>query len=395
MTDVRGLVEAALDRILDGDAADRVLERTLRAHRTLTSDERRDVARRVLGLALWRGRFEQLSRGDRTLWLPLLLVEQEGVSVDEAALMGGCDADTLRAALATPEPDEPVRALALRRSLPMWLARRWVDQLGLREADALAAATNRPGPVCLRANSARLTRDQLALRLGEEGIPTQPSSLVATGLVVEGRANLFGSMAWREGLFEVQDDASQYVVEACRASPGMLVVDLCAGSGGKALGLAAAMQGQGRVVAVDLSAARLRDQQVRLLRAGVTNVEQRCGDARDGALTDDLEGRADVVLVDAPCSETGVLRRSPGVRWTMPEEAPERFAGLQRTLLERGARLVRPGGRLVYATCSVDAAENEGVSSTPLEGFRLHARRALRPDVEGTDGFHVAVWTRT
>jgi 16S rRNA (cytosine967-C5)-methyltransferase len=277
----------------------------------------------------------------------------------------------------------------------MWLARRWVEQLGIREADALAAATNRPGPVCLRANTARLTRDQLALRLGEEGIATRRSAHVATGLVVEGRANLFGSGAWREGLFEVQDEASQYVVEACRASPGMLVVDLCAGSGGKALGLAAAMRGQGRVVAVDLSAARLRDQQVRLSRAGVTNVEQRCGDGRDGALTDDLEGRADVVLVDAPCSETGVLRRSPGVRWTMPEEAPDLFAGLQRTLLERGAWLVRPGGRLVYATCSVDAAENEGVSSPPLDGFRLHAGRTLRPDVEGTDGFHVAVWVRT
>jgi 16S rRNA (cytosine967-C5)-methyltransferase len=392
--DLRELVESALDRIVAGEAADRVLERTLRAHRGLSSDERRDVARRVLGLALWRGRFDLLTGGDRTLWYPLYLVEQESMPIDDAALLARCRPDSLRDALATPEPDDPILALAQRRSLPTWLARRWGAQFGAREADALAAVTNRPGPICLRANVARVTRDQLAVRLSEQGIRTRPSRHAASGLVVEGRANLFGSPSWREGLFEVQDEASQLVVEACEARPAVLVVELCAGSGGKTLGLAASMRGEGRLVAVDLSPARLRDQRVRLSRAGVSCVEQRCGDGCEQALTSDLEGRADVVLVDAPCSETGVLRRSPGARWTLPTEAPDTFVDLQRALLERGARLVRPGGTLVYATCSVDAVENEGVSSTPLGGMLLESRRTLRPDVEGTDGFHVALWRR-
>jgi 16S rRNA (cytosine967-C5)-methyltransferase len=316
------------------------------------------------------------------------------MGLDEAAHRCNCSADALRAAHSTPEPLDQVRALAQRRSLPDWLARRWMRQFGVDAADALAAATNRPGPICLRANVACVTRDQLAVRLADEGIHTRPSVHVETGLIVEGRANLFGCAAWREGLFEVQDEASQLVVEACHARPDLLVVDLCAGSGGKTLGLAAAMGGRGRVVAVDLSPARLRDQRVRLARAGVTCVEQRVGDGREAALTADLKGRADVVLVDVPCSETGVLRRSPGARWTLPVEAPDAFVELQRALLERGANLVRPGGRLVYATCSVDAAENEGVSSSPVDGFSLLSQRTLRPDIEGTDGFHLAAWRR-
>ncbi|MFM2152632.1 MAG: hypothetical protein RL199_1067 [Pseudomonadota bacterium] len=394
MTDVRVLVESALDRIVAGEPADRVLERTLRANRNLSSAERRNVASRVLGIALWRGRFELLAPGGRGLWYPLYLVEQESVPVDDAASQAACEPDAMRTALARPEPDDPVLALSQRRSLPLWLARRWASQFGTQVADAMAAATNRPGPVCLRANVARVTRDQLAERLADEGIGTLPSVHASTGLVVQGRANLFGSASWRAGLFEVQDEASQLVVEACAATPGMLVVDLCAGSGGKTLGLAATMLGEGRLVAVDLSPARLRDQRVRLDRAGVSCVEQRCGDASGPAPTMDLEGLADVVLVDAPCSETGVLRRSPGARWTMPEDAPDAFVELQRSLLESGAKLVRPGGRLVYATCSVDAAENEGVSGPPLEGFERQFSRTLRPDVEGTDGFHLAVWTR-
>jgi 16S rRNA (cytosine967-C5)-methyltransferase len=394
MTNVRPLVEEALDRIVAGEATDRVLERTLRSHRSLSSEERRDVARRLLGIALWRGRFECLMSGGRALWYPLYLVEQEGMTTGDAAAATGCDHDELVAVLATPEPPDPVLALAQRRSLPEWLAGRWVNQFGTPGADALAAATNRPGPVCLRANVARVTRDQLIERLAAEGILTRPSVHAAAGLVVEGRANLFGSQAWRAGLFELQDEASQLVVEACAAGPGMLAVDLCAGSGGKTLGLAATMRGEGRIVAADLSPARLRDQQVRLDRAGISCVEQRCGDGREPSLTRDLEGLADVVLVDAPCSETGVLRRSPGARWTMSVDAPDSFVVLQRALLERGAALVRPGGRLVYATCSVDRSENEEVSGPSIAGFRPEFSRTLRPDVEGTDGFHVAAWRR-
>lgn len=383
---VRDLVESGLARIVAGERADKVLERVLRSNRDLTSEERARVARWTLALSLWRGRIDVLAGGDRTLWLPLFLIDRERWSAADAALFCGVD----EASLTRPvlDPVEPIESLALRRSLPTWLAARWIELFGMDGADALAAATNEPGPVCLRANLLKTTRDELRTRLAGEGVSTTPSLLVPHGLRLDGRANIFALEAWRDGWFEVQDEASQLVIDALDAKPGETVIDLCAGSGGKTLGLAAAMRNEGRLLAIDANPARLRDLEVRARRAGA-RLETRCDDGRTVELAP-----ADAVLVDVPCSELGVLRRSPDARWRLTPDTAASFAPLQRALLDHAARLVRPGGRVVYATCSIDRAENEEVVHSATSLLELRSMRTLRPDREGCDGFFVAVFRR-
>jgi 16S rRNA (cytosine967-C5)-methyltransferase len=234
--------------------------------------------------------------------------------------------------------------------------------------------------------------------------------------VLDGHENAFALDSFREGLFEVQDEGSQVVVLACGARPGMKVVDACAGAGGKSLALAAEMRNRGEVLALDVDEERLSEARRRARRGGVHNLRTRvipAGDAADAALAD-LAGKADLVLVDAPCSGLGTLRRKPDARWRLAPTDPERFGVLQRELVARFARLVRPGGRLVYATCSVTRTEDEevaafaaglpGIAPLPIEraaGEEL-ARAAgaggnelrLWPQRHGTDGFFMATFVR-
>lgn len=393
---VRGLVTEALGRLCAGERADRVLDRLLRAHRELSSEERSRVARWTLGLALWRERLDRFDPGTPTLRLALFLADR--LQLPDAAIADatGEVPEAIRARLARPPvPTDDADRLAFERSLPPWLARRWIAQFGLAKADALAAATNEPGPISIRANRHRVTRDELRVRLAAEGVASEPSGLAPHGLRLAGRPNLFALPSWREGLFELQDEASQLVAEAVGAAPGGLVVDLCAGAGGKTLALAAAMRDTGRLVAVDPDARRLADLRVRLRRAGLGSVEPRLGDGTDPTLLEDLHGIADAVLVDAPCSGLGILRRGPDARNHLAPDEPERHAPLQAALVASGARLVRPGGALVYATCSVDRAENEAVAAAASpSGFDRELERRTWPDVEGCDGFYFVRWRR-
>lgn len=391
---VRRLVEEAVDRMVEGEPGNRVLDRVLRAHRDLTSDERAAVADWSYGLALWRLRIDRLAGGRRALWMPLFLVDQRGRSVREAARLCGGDPVSIADALRSPPSfADPIEDLAFRRSLPEWIASRWIEQFGAAEADALAAATNERGPVAIRTNKLRTTREFLEEALAAEGIQSRRSRLVAGGLILEGRANVFGSESWRRGLFEVQDEGSQLVAEAVNARPGETIIDLCAGAGGKTLALAAAMENRGRITAVDVDAGRLTNLRARAARAGATCIDVREADATDPSGLSGLEG-ADVVLVDAPCSGLGILRRGPDSRFRISPDDLRAMVRLQHSLLAAAARLVRPGGRLVYATCSVDREENESVAES-LEGpFTEVDRRRTWPHRDGCDGFFWTVWRR-
>lgn len=390
------LVNETIDRTLSGERADRALRDVLRAHPTLSSDERGQVARWSLGLCVWRGRVDALSRNKRSLWLPVFLADRQVMSTSDAAALCGVDASTLDALLSDPPAHEnPIEALAFRRSLPAWLAARWNEVFGADRADRLAAAMNEPGPISIRANTLLIDAQSLARRLREEGVESEPGRLMPDALRLMGRPNINGLSSWRQSLFEVQDEGSQFIVQAVDAKPGERIVDLCAGAGGKTLALAAQTTDRGELVAVEPDLRRVADLRGRLRRAGVSSVEVRAGDATEDSLLADWEGRADAVLVDAPCSETGTLRRGPDARWRIDPQSPERWAELQRRLLARAARLVRPGGRLVYATCSLDPVENEEVAhAVDLSGFKPVSHRTLAPDTDGTDGFFVCVWRR-
>lgn len=288
-------------------------------------------------------------------------------SVDDRRLSVICAALPRPAEL--PVPEEPLRALAQRRSVPDQLARRLVDGLGLEEADLLLAGLNEEPRLDLRANLGKTTRDGLVRLLGEEGIASFPLAHAAHGVRVDDRAGLFGRLHER-GFFELQDEGSQLLVQLCGAQQGQTALDACAGAGGKALALAAEVGAKGRVLACDADARRLAELPKRSRRAGAGRIVQLCG----AAPGPEHEGRCDVVLVDAPCSGIGGLRREPDLRWRLDAAKLDALPALQLSILRSAARFVAPEGALVYGTCSPLPAEDEQVVERFLAeepGFRL------------------------
>ena len=273
---------------------------------------------------------------------------------------------------------------------------------------ALAGAA----PVDLRVNALKASRDSAQAALAEAGIAALPTPWSPLGLRLAAPVPLDTMAPFRDGLIEVQDEGSQLLALVAAAQPGETVIDLCAGAGGKALALAAAMGNEGRILACDVSAARLQRMVPRLRRSGATIIEARPGDARallaEGADPADL---ADLVFVDVPCSGTGVWRRAPEDRWRLTQERLDGLVADQRAILAAAASLVRPGGRLVYATCSLLAAENADIVDAFLAtgpGFRRGDARAalpvrpagdgpdlvLTPHRHGTDGVYAALLLR-
>jgi 16S rRNA (cytosine967-C5)-methyltransferase len=274
------------------------------------------------------------------------------------------------------------RRLADRWSLPDWLEAHLTTELG-EAADPFCAAIAIPGPVCLRANRLLTSRIALATILADEGIETAPAARAPDGLIVRTpHANLLGTRAFREGLFEVQDEGSQLLGNLVGAQAGDTVLDLCAGAGGKSLLLAA--QGA-RVLAFDVDRERLDRLALRARRAHAEGLIEIVDRPRPAAL----------VLVDAPCSELGALRRGPDARWRIDPRSLTELPRLQRALLETAAPLA--ARRLVYGTCTLNRAENEDVADA-FDRAHPELRRSTTwrtlPHVEGTDGFFAAVWER-
>jgi 16S rRNA (cytosine967-C5)-methyltransferase len=312
------------------------------------------------------------------------------------------------------ERDEVVR-LGLKRSLPDWLARVFLDEYG-EKADALLAALNQRAPLTLRVNTLLATRDEVLAKLAEAGLVAHATRWSPVGIALDTRVNVFGTDVFREGLVEVQDEASQLVCELVAPPPRAVVVDACAGAGGKTLALGALAGGKGRLVALDVEERKLEELRRRARRAKLTNV-QAIAVGPAGGYPDEVEalrGKADRVLVDAPCSGLGSLRRNPELRWRLTPDDLERLPREQEAIARRAAALVGPGGRLVYATCTLLRRENQAVVERlsdlgfiPMRAAEIWGtERALalgdvtatyletRPDRHDTDGFFAAVLRR-
>jgi 16S rRNA (cytosine967-C5)-methyltransferase len=405
-----------------GWLADRALERALRRERGLWASERRAVADAVYGVVRWQGQLDALLGGRPSLseryaaWLARFggvaaadAARRLGVPPARLAALEGADARIAGVA-------DPLDRLALEASLPRWIVERLAAQLGLDDARALARVMNARAPLTVRANLLAGDREELRGRLAREGVRSEPTRFSPWGLVLDGHENAFALAAFREGRFEIQDEGSQLIALACGARPGQIVVDACAGAGGKSLALAAEMRNKGSLHALDADEGRLEEARRRARRAGVHNLRARAiaaGPEAEGQLRD-LAAKADVVLVDAPCSGLGTLRRKPDARWRLAPEDPARFAGIQRDLVRRFGALVRPGGRLVYATCSIGPTENDEVADFALAELGLRpapvapllgeeraralgaeeARVTLLPHRHGTDGFFLAAFER-
>ncbi len=300
-----------------------------------------------------------------------------------------------------PLPDDPVEALATRLAFPSWLARRWTARLGLDEAERLMTALDERPAVTARANLLKYSREALAQRLSEEEeVACSTTDFAPEGLVLESPGPSFRFKAFKEGWFTLQDEGSMLIAHLLAPKPGETVADVCAAPGTKTTHLAALMGNAGKVVAMDPHAARLSLVAKAAARLGIGIVECHGGSAE--ALAPKFKDAFDRVLVDAPCSNLGVLRRNPDVKWRRSEAELSRLAERQRAILEAAASMCRPGGTLVYATCSLEPEENEAVVSPFLEThpewrldppptfpIPLDPPGVLRclPHRHGTDGF--------
>ncbi len=305
----------------------------------------------------------------------------------------------------------PVQRLSLSHSIPESVVREWIVRYGEEEAESLCAASNGPAPITIRVNALRCTVGECQVLLQKEGLSSERTRLSPVGLTLEKRVNIQALRAFREGAFEMQDEGSQLLSLLIEPVPGARVVDACAGAGGKTLHIAALMQNKGSILAIDSEKRRLNALCERCVRAGVTIV-QTC-EAGD-QLTPRSKGEADAVLIDAPCTGVGTFRRNPGAKMGFAGQSLPEAVRRQHSILEEYSRLLRPGGRLVYATCSLLMEENEDVVGRflrahsefhPVSASEILARQGivlpsqspfltLLPHRTGTDGFFAAVLQR-
>jgi len=431
-------LELAAEARAEWGYASDIIARAFRDHRQLSSGGRRRVAEAVYGLIRFDRRLnaivaalpgvpDDLSPVTRDE-LKLLVYEiREGVPVEgadaELARLGlgkGSSAGARLDLSGVTAEDAGLggrgglerEAIAL--SYPTWLYERLVNDLGPSEGQAVSAAMNRRAPMALRANTVKLSRDALIERLAEENVVALPLPLAPAGVVLETRVNAFGLTAFRDGLFEVMDEGSQLVAELVAPPPGGRVADVCAGAGGKTLAIAAVMDGKGRLLALDVDGRKLEELRRRARRAGLSNVTARPVDERAALPAEARAGSWDRVLVDAPCSGVGTLRRNPEARWRLTPAAAAAFPARQLALLVTYAPLVAVGGRLIYATCTILGDENDRVVEkflaersdfvrVPVKEIWGKARAEtvgdglslqVLPHTHDTDGFYAAVLRR-
>jgi len=408
---------AALQRVFAFDGpADAVMSRFFRENASLGRRDRSLVAeaifhalRRYATLG-WMLQPAAPARAPRLAAL-VTLARQHGLAALDARALRG-DAAAVKGALAVELAHAPA---SVRADLPHWLYRAVEAQYA--DAAALMAALVEPAPLDLRVNLMKAPRDAVLDELLAHHVAAAATPYSPEGIRLRDKPALTHWNVYRDGRIEVQDEGSQLIARLVQPRRGEMVIDFCAGAGGKTLALGALMRSTGRLYAFDIHQRRLEGLGPRLKRSGLSNVHPVAIRSETDTRVKRLHGKCDRVLVDAPCSGSGTLRRNPDLKWRFDERELERVNGVQREVLAAAARLLKPGGRLVYATCSLLARENEDVITAFLEAhrdFRLlaapevlaaqgvvieHAARfapyfVMLPHLHGTDGFFAAVLQR-
>jgi 16S rRNA (cytosine967-C5)-methyltransferase len=419
--------------------ADRVSAAFFRARRYMGGQDRRDVIERVYrvlrrraALDWWLERtvpeasFDAVQRQRARVIASLALSDHW----DFDRIAGSFDGGQYRAdqldeterrlakAFSGKTLDNADQPLSVRNEIPAWLEDEFRSVFGDRLETELAALM-REAATDLRTNTLKATREEAIAALAKEGVEGKPTPLSPLGIRVGGRPPLASLQCFKAGLIEVQDEGSQLIALLTEARPSQRVVDFCAGAGGKTLALAAAMNNKGKLVASDVLKGRIERASTRLTRAGVHNVERLGLSSERDPWVKRHAGTFDRVLVDAPCSGSGTWRRNPDAKWRLKPTDIDELIELQRRILTSAARLVKPGGHLVYATCSllprengVQAdwflAQNEEFTALPVAGIWISAiggpapesssgpgpYLSLTPASHGTDGFFVAILQR-
>jgi 16S rRNA (cytosine967-C5)-methyltransferase len=410
---ILGNTEEVLREILRFTApADTTLSRYFKDHPRLGSRERGAVAEGIYAVLRNKSFFTDFAEAGSSPTMRRLTIMglAEAMGVDS---LGGLTDDETAFLNRINEIDRTLMPVQMRSNLPKWLFDKFVAQYGQEETLKLADALNQPAPLDLRVNSIKTTREDAMTRLLEAPVAAIPTPFAPLGLRVLKKPALQNLPIFKEGGIEVQDEGSQILSQIVGAKRGEMVVDFCAGAGGKTLALGALMRNTGRLYAFDVSEKRLAKLKPRMARSGLSNVHPvQIAHERD-AKVKRLAGKIDRVLVDAPCSGMGTLRRNPDVKWRQKEDSILEMQEKQIGILDGAARLLKGGGRLVYATCSLLEEENQRVAenflathpefdlvpmSTVLAEQKIPLEMGdylvLLPHVHQTDGFFAAVFER-
>ena len=377
----------------DRKYADKVLERLLKAHKKWGSADRQVVSEIFYDIVRWKKRLEYyMGEGTKpsniyNLILAYLLWKKvkykkfdEFDGIKTGGILSKLDKKTF-----------PTKAIE--HSVPDWLAGLFEKELGAKWEKEMSAL-NEQAPVILRANSLKISAENLVEILKEEGVNSFVLRGYPDAVQLEEKKNVFLTSAFKEGFFEVQDASSQKIAELLDVKEGMRVVDACAGAGGKTLHIAALMKNKGQIIALDIYEWKLAELKRRAKRAGAFNIETRFID--DNKVIKRLHNTADRLLIDAPCSGLGVLKRNPDSKWKIDEDFINRIKTEQENILQNYSKILKKGGKMVYATCSILPSENgEQVRKFLAENteFALVKEENIMPS-DGYDGFYMALIER-
>ena len=395
----RNLVFAVIDALgmifNENEYADKVIEKVLRYDKRWGARDRGFIAETTYDIVRWKRLYTEIAEVNapysRQNLFRLFAVW---------CVLKGIQLPDWKQLEETPERrikgryDELSKIRKFRESVPDWIDVLGEKALGKELWTKEIAALNAQAEVILRTNTLKTNKNKLRELLKAEEIETETISGVRDALKLVQRKNVFVTQAFKNGLFEVQDASSQLVAPFLEVTPGQRVVDACAGAGGKTLHLASLMENKGQLIAMDIYESKLKKLKVRTRRNGVHNVEGRV--IASNKIIKKLHNSADRLLLDAPCSGLGVLRRNPDSKWKLQPEFVEKIKAVQRDILRNYSKMVKPGGKMVYATCSVLPEENSEQVKAFLdteEGqpFTFHKEQNIYASEHGYDGFYMAL----
>ncbi|MFD1095690.1 RsmB/NOP family class I SAM-dependent RNA methyltransferase [Salegentibacter chungangensis] len=395
----RNLVFATIDALSEifneGKYADKVIEKTLKRDKRWGSRDRSFIAETTYDIVRWKRLYAEIAEVKEpfsrqnlfrlfAVWATL-----RGIKLPDWKQLEETPTRRIKGKF-----DSLSKIRKYRESIPDWLDETGVKELGEKKWEKEIHALNEQAPVIIRTNTLKTTKEALQKQLADEEIFTRPIKNHPEALVLEERANVFKTQAFKDGFFEVQDASSQLVAHFLDVQPGMRVVDTCAGAGGKTLHLAALMENKGQIVALDIYGNKLKELKRRARRAGAHNIDPRAID--NNKVIKKLKGSADRVLIDAPCSGLGVLSRNPDAKWKLQPEFIETLKQTQSEILEQYSKILKPGGKMVYATCSVLPSENQDqvekfLNSEAGKDFKKVKDEKILSSETGYDGFYMAL----
>ena len=394
----RNLVFATIDSLHsifnEKKPADKVLRSVLKRDKRWGSRDRSFIAETTYDIVRWKRLYQEIAEvkppfdRDNLFRLFVVWATLRGILLPDWKQFEGKPTRKIKGRF-----DALSKVRVLRESIPDWLDALGLEAHGKEQWTKELHELNRQAEVVLRTNTLKTSRKDLAQILKVEEIDTKLAGETPEGLILTQRSNVFTTSAFKSGLFEVQDINSQRVAHYAQVKPGMRVIDACAGAGGKSLHLSALMENKGQIIALDIFTNKLEELKRRARRNGAHNIETRLIDSRKTIKK--LQSSADLVLIDAPCTGTGVLKRNPDAKWKLSQEFLEEVTKTQQNILFDYSAMVKPKGTLIYATCSILPQENQEqvkqfLSSDRGQEFTLISQKTLLPSVTGFDGFFMA-----